>query len=89
MVGRRSMGSEVQIWRRDHFWMFLLSSHLISFVLFIGSRPGINGVGTGFFHLLLEVEFPRAPDQPKGRPEWYRSVAGLMISYEYVRGMIV
>jgi len=69
--------------------MFLLSSHLISFVLFIGSRPGINGVGTGFFHLLLEVEFPRAPDQPKGRPEWYRSVAGLMISYEYVRGMIV
>jgi len=37
----------------------------------------------------VEVDFPRAPDPPKGRPEWYQSVAGLMISYEYVRGMIV
>jgi hypothetical protein len=37
----------------------------------------------------VEVDFPRAPDQLKGRPEWYRSVAGLMSSYEYVRGMIV
>jgi hypothetical protein len=37
----------------------------------------------------VEVEFPRAPDLPKGRPEWYRSVAGLMRLYEHVRGMIV
>jgi len=37
----------------------------------------------------VEVDFPRAPDAPKGRPEWYQSVAGLMISYEYVRGTIV
>jgi len=29
-----------------------------------GSRPGTNGVGTGFCHLPLEVEFPRAPDPP-------------------------
>jgi hypothetical protein len=37
----------------------------------------------------VEVDFLCAPDPPKGRPEWYRSVAGLMISYQYVRGMIV
>jgi len=37
----------------------------------------------------VEVDFPRAPEPPKGHPEWYRSVAGLMISYKYVRGMIV
>jgi len=36
-----------------------------------------------------EVEFPRAPDPPKGHPERYRSVAGLLSLYEYVRGMIV
>jgi len=37
----------------------------------------------------VEVDFPREPDPPKGHPGWYRSVAGLMISYKYVRGMIV
>ena len=70
--------------------MILVSlSLLFSFLLFFGSRPGTNGVGMGFYHLPLEVEFPRAPDPLKGRPECYRSVAGLMISYKYVRGMIV
>jgi len=42
---------------------FILSSVL----LFFGSRPGTNGVGTGFYHLLMEVEFPSVPDSPKGR----------------------
>jgi hypothetical protein len=37
----------------------------------------------------VEVDFPRAPDLPKGYPERCQSVAGRMISYEYVRGMIV
>ena len=37
----------------------------------------------------VEVDFPRALHPPNGRPEAYRSVAGLMISYKYVRGMIV
>jgi len=37
----------------------------------------------------VEVDFPRAPDPPKGHPERCQLVAGLMISYEYVRGMIV
>jgi hypothetical protein len=32
--------------------------------LLIGSRPSANSVGTGFYHLLLELEFPRAPDPP-------------------------
>ena len=34
--------------------------------LFFGSRPGTNGIGTGCYRLPMEVEFPRAPDQPKG-----------------------
>jgi hypothetical protein len=36
-----------------------------------------------------EVEFPRAPDPPKGHPERYWSVVGLFSLYEYVCGMIV
>jgi hypothetical protein len=40
---------------------------LSSFLLFFGSRPGTNGVGTGFYHQPKEVEFPRALDPPKGR----------------------
>jgi len=40
---------------------------LSSLLLFFGSRPGTNGVGTGFCHLLMDVEFPRAPDPVKGR----------------------
>jgi hypothetical protein len=35
--------------------------------LCIGFRPGTNGVGTGFYHLPMELEFPRAPNLPKGR----------------------
>jgi len=46
------------------FGCFLFLSSLL---LFFGSRPGTNGVGTGFYHLLMEAEFPRAPDPPKGR----------------------
>jgi hypothetical protein len=37
----------------------------------------------------VEVDYPRALDLPKGHRESYRLVAGLMISYMYVRGMIV
>jgi len=42
-------------------------SSLFSSSLLIGFRPGTNGVGMGFYHLPMEVEFPRAPDPPKGR----------------------
>jgi hypothetical protein len=49
-----------------------VSSLLFSILYcFFGSRPGTNGVGTGFYHLPMEVEFPRAPDPPKGHPERY------------------
>ena len=44
-------------------FLFLSSSPL----LFFGSRPSTNVVGTGFYNLPMEVEFPRAPDPPKGR----------------------
>jgi hypothetical protein len=37
----------------------------------------------------VEVDFPHAPDLPKGRPEWHQSVATLMISSNNVRGLIV
>jgi hypothetical protein len=46
----------------------VLFSSLLFTSLLIGSRPGTNGVGMGFYHLPLEVEFPRAPDPPKGHP---------------------
>jgi hypothetical protein len=45
---------------------FLTPASLLS--LLIGSRPGTNGIGMGFYYLPLEVEFPCAPDPPKGHP---------------------
>jgi hypothetical protein len=71
--------------------MFLVSL-FSSLLLFFESRPSTNGVGMGFATSgvsQVEVDYPRALDLPKGRPESYRLVAGLMISYKYVRGMIV
>jgi len=54
---------------------------LIPFSSF-GSRPGTNGVGTGFYHLPLEVEFPRAPDPPND----YRIVPDWAWDFVIVRG---
>jgi len=54
---------------------------LIPFSSF-GSRPGTNGVGTGFYHLPLEVEFPRAPDPPND----YRMVPDRAWDFVIVRG---
>jgi hypothetical protein len=92
MDGRRSMGS-ARKWRyggRDHFWMFSSFSLLFFCSLDLGPVQMASArVFTTFGGSQVEVDFPRAPDPPKGLPEWYRSVAGLMISYEYVRGMIV
>jgi len=49
MDGRCSMGLEVEIWRtRSLLDAFLFLSSLL---LFFGSRPTTNGVGTGFYHL--------------------------------------
>jgi len=66
--------------------VFLFLSSLLSL---LGSRPGTNGVGTGFTTCHWRWSFPRAPDLPKGCPVRYRSVAGLIDSYEYVRGTFV
>jgi hypothetical protein len=49
MDGWWSMGLEVEIWRTGSLLnVFLLLSSLL---LFFGSWPGTNGVGTGFYHL--------------------------------------
>jgi len=42
-------------------WMFSMG-----FYFSYESRAGINGVAMGFYHLPLEVEFPRAPNPPWG-----------------------
>jgi len=47
--GQWSMHLELEIWRRDHFGMFLVT--LFSFLLFFRYRPSTNGVGTCFYHL--------------------------------------
>jgi len=76
--GRWSMSSEVavrRIWKQFRRFLLFLCFLLFSSLLFssllssllIGFRPGTNGVGMGFYHLPMEVEFPRAPDPPKGR----------------------
>ena len=48
--------------------------------------PSTNGVGMG---LPMEVEFPHAPEPPKGHDELYQSVLGLMDWYGCVCRMIV
>ena len=48
------------------FGCFVSFSSLLLY-LFFGSRPGINGVGTGCYHFPMEVEFPHPPHLPKGR----------------------
>ena len=63
MDGRWSIGPEAEIWRTG----LLLDVFLLLFLLFFGSGPGSNDVGTGFYHLPLEVEFTGVPDPPKGR----------------------
>jgi len=49
MDGRRSMGLDVEIWRTGSLLDVFL--WLSSLLLFFGSRPSTNGVGTGFYHL--------------------------------------
>jgi len=71
MDGRWSMSLEAavrRIWKQfRRFLLFLCFLLFSSLHLFFGFRPSTNGVGTGFYHLPMEVEFPRAPDPPKGR----------------------
>jgi hypothetical protein len=65
---------------------------LSSLLLFFASRPCTNGIGMGlpiFGVSQVEVNIPRGLDPSKGGPECYRSVAGLLSSYEYVCGIHV
>jgi hypothetical protein len=66
-----AVGLDSQAWiQRGGVGVFRVNRRFPSllFSSLIGSRPGINGVGMGFYHLPQEVEFPRAPDPPKGHP---------------------
>jgi len=69
------------------FGCFLVSLFSCSL---LGSRPGTNGVGMGCYHLWITAKwrwsFPVRRICRNVAIELYQSVAGLMISYEYVRG---
>jgi len=88
--GRWSMGSKVNIWGQDHFWIYTyFSPHLFFSSLDLGLVQMASAwVFTTFRVSQVEVDFPHAPDPPKGCRVWYRLVAGLMSWYEYVSGMI-
>jgi len=91
--GRWSMSSEVavrRIWKQfRRFLLFLCFLFFSSLHLLFGSWHGTNGVSMGLYHLPMEVEFPRAPDPPKGCHWVYWSVVGLMGLYDCVRRMIL
>jgi hypothetical protein len=88
--GRWSMGLDVEIRRWDHFGMFSCLSLLFFSSLDLGPVQMASAwVVTTFGVSQVAVDFPRAPDPPKGRPEWYRSVAGLMGSCDCIRGTVV
>jgi len=71
---------------RITFGCFLFLSSLL---VFFGSRAGTNGVGTGFYHLPMEVEIPKRRIRQTVAIELYRSVVGLISSYDCVQRMIV
>jgi len=55
---------------------------VVSFLHFFGSRPSTNGIGMGFYHLHMKVEFPHALHPPKRHPVRYRIGSG---TDEFVR----
>jgi hypothetical protein len=58
-------GRKLRTWRMGSLLdVFLI---LYSLHLFFGSRPGTNGIATGFYALLMKLELPCAPDVPKDR----------------------
>ena len=92
MDGQMSIGS-VWKWRyggRDHFWMFSCFSLLFFSSLDHGPVQMASAwVFTTFRVSQVEVEFPCAPDPPKGHPERYWSVVGLRGSYDCVCETVV
>jgi len=70
--GRWTMGLEVEIWRRDHFWMFSCFSLLFWSSLDHGPVQMASAcIVTTFGVSQVKVVFPHAADPPKGHPPWY------------------
>ena len=67
-TGMMVVGAWVQLGSRDMEMGSLLDVFLFlaSLDLFFGSRPGTNGIGTGFYYQSMDVELPRVTDPPKG-----------------------
>jgi len=66
-----------------------LDASCFSLLLIFRSQTSSNGVGTGFYHLPMEVDYPSAQDPPKGHHWAHWSVVGLDCSYDCVCRMIV
>jgi len=68
-TGMMVVGAWDQLGSRDMEMGSLLDVFffLSSLLRFFGSGPGTNGVGTGFYHQSMDVEFPCGPDPLKGR----------------------
>jgi len=82
------MVAGVRVWKwrcggRDHFWMLSWYSLLFFSSLDLGSVQMASAwVFTTFGVNQVEVDFPRAPDPPKGRHQAVPIVCG---TYEFVR----
>jgi len=80
--GGYGSSSDVSFCSFCSFCSFVSSSSLLFSSLLIGFRPSTNCVSMGFYHLPMEVEFPRALDPPKGR---HRAVPIGCGTYGFVR----
>jgi len=72
MVIGWSMHYEVEIWRREYFWMFSCFSILFFSSLDLGPVQMASAwVFTTFGVGQVEVDFPREAGPPKGHPARY------------------
>jgi hypothetical protein len=86
------MGSEVEIWSTGSpldVFVSLFSSLLLFLLDFSPVQMASARVFTTFRVSQVEGDFSHAPNWLKDHPERCQSVAGHMISYDYVCGMIV
>ena len=91
MDGRRSMVSEVELWRMGWLLDVIWFSPLLFFYSldFGPVQMASARVFTTFGVSQVEMDFATAQDPPKGHPKCYGLVVELLISYEHVRGKIV
>jgi len=71
---------KLRLWRTGSLLDVLL--FLSSLLLFFGSRPSTKGVGTGFYHQSMDLEFPCRPDGSKDRHWAVRIGTG---TYDFLR----